>query len=102
MADLIRAWSVPSKKHSSSDLTMLAAVVELVKSFLKRDAEDFVRRLDGKALLVQYSGDGTPVASRCSVAARSGDNTVKRSGRGTQEYYVQNCFLVALDAMGHR
>ena len=93
---------MPSRKHTSAELSTLSSVVEVAKSFLRKGADDFIRALDDRALLVEYSGDGTPIASRCSFVVSSGGESVRRAGRGTHEYYVQNCFLVAFDSMGRR
>ena len=81
---------------------MVCSAVEVAKAFLRQDAEKFVRDLEGRPVLLQYSGDGTPIKSKCSITARSGEESLRRSGRRTSEYYVQNCFLVAFDAFGVR
>ena len=102
LLDLRCRWSSPTLKHRHDDLQLLCSAVEVAKAFLRQDAEKFVRDLEGRPVLLQYSGDGTPIKSKCSITARSGEESLRRSGRRTSEYYVQNCFLVAFDAFGVR
>ena len=98
---VLRAWTKPSADHHNN-LSLLARTVEVCKSFLRCCMEDFIRSCGDRPLLLSYAGDGTVIGTRCNVMASSGDQSIKRSGKGSHEYYVHHCFAVSYDAMGNR
>ena len=79
LSDLLCRWSSPTLKHRHDDLQLLCSAVEVAKAFLRQDAEKFVRDLEGRPVLLQYSGDGTPIKYKWSITARSGEESLRRS-----------------------
>ena len=49
-----------------------------------------------------YAGDGTPITIWHNVAMQSSGASVKRSDRGSSEYFVHHLIVVTVDALGKR
>ena len=99
IAGIIDDWSRPSQSPTSN-IKALSQAVEICKHSLMQHAEAFVRSLGDLPVLVSYSSDGTPLQSRKSVQGKLPSRKVRRTGRGSDEFLVQNCFFRALDATG--
>eukprot|EP00971_Amphidinium_carterae_P280393 5566458-Amphidinium_carterae.1 len=88
----VKAWvSRVSKVGSSlndSDSDLLLRVVEGSKAFMKSYGANFVVKRPDLPLLVQLSGDCTPVSLRSSHTHVSGKHKIKATGRETMELFV--------------
>ena len=87
--------------ESTREVALLARVAEVGKELLRSRAEQLIRRSDGAPLLVSYAADGTPIQTSISQYASHGAAKVRRIGKGTEEYYIQQAWYVYRDPHGH-
>ena len=95
-------WCKASRQHQNHDLVHLARLAEVCKRFLKDSAVSHIASCSLDPILVTYAGDGTPISTRHNICIHSSGESVRRSGRGTSEFYVHHAIVASIDAMGVR
>ena len=93
-------WCKPSRHHTSEDLAELSKLTEVVKRYMQNRGESLIRELGERPLLISGSGDGTPIKNTEQFRLQSQDCTVKRSGKASFEFYVQQAFVCGFDDSG--
>ena len=93
-------WGKPSRTHSPGDLEHLQRVIEACKLHMRGALRELMRQAEHRPLLLSYSGDGTPLGSRRCVTTKSGDSSITRNTRRSDEYYVHNLIAMYRDGMG--
>ena len=102
MQDLLTWYAkVGVSAESTRVVALLAKVTEVGKELLRGKAEQLIRKADGAPLLVSYAADGTPIQTSISQYASHGDAKVRRIGKATEEYYIQQAWYVYCDPHGH-
>ena len=82
-------------------LQTLAKLVEAGKHLLRGQAQKAIASAGGSPLLVSYAADGTPIQTTFARAASHNSAKVRRVGRATEEYYIQQAWYVYRDCHGH-
>ena len=98
--EIFQQWSSPTRSSTKSDNHGLHRLTEATKAYLKTKFVASFEEAGGRPLVLSYTADGTPVQTKVTVSQKSASSGQLRSGYGTHEYYVQNCFLLFKDASG--
>ena len=92
--EAIQFYGTGARVFNSLDASECSLLCEIGKRFLHTTAEDLVRTSDGKAVLYEYFGDGTPMRIKVFFNASSdGHHRVRRVGSSGVEFYCQAAFL---------
>ena len=86
---------------STSAERALARLVEAGKHLLRGQAQKAIASAGGAPLLVSYAADGTPIQTTFLQATSHNSAKVRRVGRATEEYYIQQAWYVYRDCHGH-
>lgn len=97
--DLILDHAGISAACDKVDMACVAKVAEVSKSWLRSNAERFVREREDAPVAYVYGSDTTPLRTRQRVFLRVGDLLVVRSYRQTGDWLIQRGFL--FDTRGH-
>jgi hypothetical protein len=98
----LRGWSRPSRAHDPFVLRTLSRVAEAMKMFLRRMAIVLIREAASRPVLLQYTGDGTPLKYRHFATTAGPGAAIKRSGIHSEEFYVHNQIVSYITASGER
>ena len=92
--EAIEFYGTGARVFNSLDASECSLLCEIGKRFLHTTAEDLVRTSDGKAVLYEYFGDGTPMRIKVFFNASSdGHHRVRRVGSSGVEFYCRAAFL---------
>ena len=102
--DLFQAWARVGRAHNHKELRELTKASQVATDVMRESAVLLIDEAAGRPLLVSYMADGTPIVTRhhVSLAMEGNKKTVKRSGKGMEEFYCQVAFYAYVDAMGMR
>ena len=99
--DLLRRLCRPCTTLEKADQRASSKLVECGKQVLQEKAARLVKVARGKPVLFSYSNDGTPIQTvKRLTATAAGHKPVHRTGKGTDEYLVQQSFYRYIDAQG--
>ena len=101
-SETLSHWGRPSPSHTPAALARVAQVLEARKAFQRDDFEAFIANVGDGALLLSYSGDGTPIWSLKQTRTESGSHSLTQVGSRTAEWFVHNCFAVSHSGDGER
>ena len=101
--DLFLAWARVGRAHNHKEMRELTKASQVATDVMRESAVLLIDEAAGRPLLVSYMADGTPIVTRHTVRqAMEGKKTVRRSGKGMEEFYCQAAFYAYVDAMGMR
>ena len=98
--EIFRQWSSPTRSSTKSDNHELHRLTEVTKAYLKSKFVTSFEEAGDRPLVLSDTADGTPVQAKVTMSQKSASSGQVRSGNGTHEYFVQNCFLLFKDASG--
>ena len=85
---------------NKTEVPALAKLVEAGKHLLRGQAQQAIASADGAPVLVSYAADGTPIQTTFAQKASHSSAKVRRIGRATEEYYIQQAWYVYRDCHG--
>ena len=84
-----------------SDKAQCAKICEVMKTFLYQKAQRIIAQCKGRAVLLTYASDGTPLLTQKTYTAKteSGQTVVRKGGHGT-DFLMQRAYLRTSDDKG--
>lgn len=97
---VLATLSKPLSFVGNKEITRAKNFVESAKIFVRWLATNVIIEAGTDPVVIVFSGDGTPVETRHRAAVKMGDYDVRRSGYGTNEYYIQQAMIRRIAASG--
>ena len=91
--DVVKSFASVAPSLSKYDSRAVARLVEVSKAHLRARAERFVAECGDRALLLSYSGDGTPIKTIEQHTIRVDGDAATRKGGAAMEFYLHRLFL---------
>ncbi|CAK0909364.1 unnamed protein product [Prorocentrum cordatum] len=99
--ELIKQFCRPSCSANDADMLQLSRLLEVTKRWLHERFVRFVRSAKDRPLLMSYSCDGAPTVSTARKTFGTALlPTIRRSGKGCDEYLVHTVFAAFHDGSG--
>ena len=97
---LLSFCSAPTT-FTHSDKAQCAKICEVMKTFLYQKAQRIIAQCKGRAVLLTYASDGTPLLTQKTYTAKaeSGQTVVRKGGHGT-DFLMQRAYLRTSDDKG--
>ena len=99
---ILKWFAKPSHPHTSATLWLLTRVMCCIKTLCRQNITDVCVDCGNRPLLITGCGDGTPLSYRHHIFEIAGSSSVKRSGKGTDEFYCCNVFASFHNETGRR
>lgn len=98
--DRLGRLAQPSMIAARSERREIAKMANLVSDMMYAEVRAWSEAAGEDAAMQVYSGDGTPVRTTKRRTVRLFGKQAKRSGKNTNEYFIQTAFFRFIDATG--